>query len=132
MNADEIAFGPFQLSVARRALRREGRPVRLGNRAFDVLCALASAHGDTVTKDELIAQVWPNQVVEDNALQVQVSALRKALGETAEGQSYILTVPGRGYRFLGFRPHTLADVDNPSARGQSPVDGPRPILRCVT
>ncbi|ODT18820.1 MAG: hypothetical protein ABS54_15870 [Hyphomicrobium sp. SCN 65-11] len=119
MNADEIAFGPFQLSIVRRTLQREGRPVRLGNRAFDVLCALASAHGDTVTKDELIARVWPNQIVEDNALQVQVSALRRALGETTEGQSYILTVPGRGYRFLGFRPHAPEDIDHSSARTTS-------------
>jgi len=120
MNADEVAFGPFQLNLGQRTLLREGRPVRLGGRAFDVLYVLVSAHGDTVSKDDLIARVWPNQVIEDNALQVQVSALRRALGETADGQSYILTLPGKGYRFLGFQPHLSVGGDRTIARAGLP------------
>ena len=99
MGTDEITFGPFRLDLKQRILSREGEPVRLGTRTLDILCALASANGELVTKDSLMAAVWPNQVIEDNALQVQVSALRKALEEGKDGQSYVITVPGRGYRF---------------------------------
>ena len=99
MGTDEITFGPFRLDLKQRILSREGEPVRLGSRTLDILCALASANGELVSKDALMAAVWPNQVIEDNALQVQVSALRKALEEGKDGQSYVITVPGRGYRF---------------------------------
>src|SRR5262245_66202748 len=99
MGTDEITFGPFRLDLKQRLLWREDAPVRLGSRTLDILCALASANGELVTKDALMACVWPNQVIEDNALQVQVSALRKALEEGKDGQSYVITVPGRGYRF---------------------------------
>ena len=75
--------------------------MRLGSRALDVLSVLAAARGDVVTKDELLARVWPGLVVEENNLQVQVSALRKALDENKCGESYLVTVPGRGYRLIG-------------------------------
>ena len=97
----EIAFGPFRLSFGRRELLKDGVVVPLGSRAFDLLAALVRRSGNVVSKDELLAQVWPGTVVEENNLQVQVSALRKALGEGSEGSRYLLTVPGRGYRFVG-------------------------------
>jgi TolB-like protein/Tfp pilus assembly protein PilF len=100
---DAINFGPFCLDIAGRRLLREGEPVRLGSRGFDILCLLASARGEVVTKDALMAEVWPGQIVEENAIQVQVSALRKALDREGSGQDYILTVPGRGYRLVGSR-----------------------------
>jgi TolB-like protein/cytochrome c-type biogenesis protein CcmH/NrfG len=100
---EEVAFGPFRLDLQQRTLSRAGAPVRLGSRAIDILCALVSANGELVTKDTLMEKVWPNQVVEDNALQVQISALRKALEEGADGQSYVFTVPSRGYRFASLR-----------------------------
>jgi TolB-like protein/Flp pilus assembly protein TadD len=101
MSGEEVTFGRFRFDLGRRELSRDGIPVRLGNRALDVLCVLAAARGDVVTKDELLARVWPGQVVEENNLQVQVSALRKALDEEKSGQSYLVTVPGRGYRLIG-------------------------------
>ena len=100
---DEVTFGPFRLDLRQRTLSRAGAPVRLGSRAVEVLCTLVAANGELVTKDTLMAQVWPNQVIEDNALQVQISTLRKALEEGAEGQSHVITVPGRGYRFAGLQ-----------------------------
>jgi TolB-like protein len=103
MIADAIDFGPFHLDIAGRRLLREGEPVRLGNRALDILCALALAKGEVVTKDTLMAEVWPGQIVEDNAIQVQISALRKALDQERSGYDYILTVPGKGYRLVGSR-----------------------------
>jgi TolB-like protein/Tfp pilus assembly protein PilF len=100
----ELRFGPFRLNTATRALTRDGKPVRLGGRALDILCALASARGDVVSKDALMAKVWPGQIVEDNAIQVQVSALRKALNQDRTGADFIVTVPGRGYRLIDLAP----------------------------
>src|SRR5712671_2720913 len=100
MSGEEVNFGRFRFDPARRELSREGVPVRLGSRALDILAVLASAKGEPVTKDELLAQVWPGRVVEENALQVQVSTLRKVLDE-GTGQSRLVSVPGRGYRLIG-------------------------------
>ena len=101
MSGEEVTFGRFRFDLGRRELSRDGIPVRLGSRALDVLFVLAAARGNVITKDELLARVWPGQVVEENNLQVQVSALRKALDEEKSGQSYLVTVPGRGYRLIG-------------------------------
>jgi TolB-like protein/DNA-binding SARP family transcriptional activator len=87
-------FGTFELQPNERRLLAGGEPVVLGPRAFDLLVALVERPGQLVTKEELLDCVWPNLVVEENNLQVQVSALRKILGQEA-----IATIPGRGYRF---------------------------------
>jgi len=103
-NADrgeEIAFGPFRVDVRGRTLYRDGTSVPLGARGFDILCVLAAMRGNVVSKDELMARVWPGMFVEDNTVQVHVSALRKALADGNEGQRYIVTAPGQGYRFVG-------------------------------
>jgi adenylate cyclase len=102
MNAGEIRFGRFRLNFQRRHLWRDDRLVRLGGRALDLLCLLASAKGNVISKDELIAQLWPGRAVEEGNLHVQISTLRKALDKEEDGQSYIVTVPGRGYRLMGF------------------------------
>src|SRR5215470_19242595 len=96
----EVRFGRFCLDFERRKLLRDGAAVALGGRAIDVLCALVAAKGELVTKDELMSQVWPGLTVEENNLQVQISALRKALGSGKDGHSYVVNVPGRGYRFI--------------------------------
>jgi TolB-like protein/Flp pilus assembly protein TadD len=100
----EVTFGPFRLDTQRRLLWRSGVVVELGGRAMDILCALANARGDLVTKDTLMERVWPDQVVEDNTLQAQVSAVRRALGDA--GSRHVMTVPGRGYRFIMEDPAT--------------------------
>jgi TolB-like protein len=116
MSGEEVTFGRFRFDLGRRELSHDGIPVRLGSRALDVLSVLAAARGDVVTKDELLARVWPGQVVEENNLQVQASALRKALDEDKSGQSYLVTVPGRGYRLIGVAgsSHGPALPDKPS------------------
>src|SRR5882757_9859668 len=116
MSGEQVTFGRFRFDLGRRELSRDGIPVRLGNRALDVLSVLAAARGDVVTKDELLARVWPGQVVEENNLQVQASALRKALDEEKSGQSYLVTVPSRGYRLIGVAgsSHGPALPDKPS------------------
>src|SRR5215469_4310447 len=112
----EISFGRFRLDLARRELRRDKRLVRLGSRALDILCVLASAGGKVVSKDELMAQVWAGVVVEEHNIQVHISALRKAFEEDGNGESWIVTVPGRGYRLLRPREPPAADG---AARGRS-------------
>jgi TolB-like protein len=96
-----LCFGRFRLNLARRQLLLDERPLPLGDRALQVLCVLAEVNGGLVSKDELIARVWAGQVVEENNLQVQISTLRKALDPEGTGESWIVTVPGRGYRLLG-------------------------------
>ena len=90
----EIRFGTVRLDVDQRRLLIDGKPSRLGARAFDVLLALIERRDRTVSKHELFELVWPGVVVEENNLQVQISALRKLLGPQT-----IATIPGRGYRF---------------------------------
>jgi DNA-binding winged helix-turn-helix (wHTH) protein len=90
----EISFGRFRLDLARRELRRDQTLVRLGSRALDILCVLASAGGKVVTKEELLARVWGGVVVEEHNIQVHIAALRRALEEDGDGESRIVTVPG--------------------------------------
>src|SRR5271154_4257262 len=87
-------FGPFELQLDQRRLMKYGAAISLRPRAFDLLAALVDRAGHLVTKDELLHQVWQNTVVEEAALHVQVSALRKVVGDGA-----IATVSGRGYQF---------------------------------
>jgi DNA-binding winged helix-turn-helix (wHTH) protein len=89
-----LRFGRFELQVHQRMLLQDGHPVAVGARAFDLLLALAERRDRVVTKGELLELAWPGLVVEENNLQVQVSALRKVLGAQT-----IATIPGRGYRF---------------------------------
>jgi predicted ATPase/DNA-binding winged helix-turn-helix (wHTH) protein len=93
-----IRIGRLEIDLQRRVLRSGAEVLRLGSRAFDILEILVAARGCVVTKDQLIRQVWPDTIVEENNLQVHLSALRKALGAD---RGLILTAPGRGYRFVG-------------------------------
>ena len=97
---EALVFGPFRLLAARRELLAHGVPVALGQRAFEILLTLVGRHGQLVTKDELMAEVWPGVVVEENNIQVHISAVRKVLAAAGDGERYLLTVAGRGYRFV--------------------------------
>lgn len=90
----DIRFDQFVLQPGARQVLVDGKPLRLGQRAFDVLIALIERRERCVGKDELMELVWPGLVVEENNLQVHISALRKEFGASA-----ISTIPGRGYRF---------------------------------
>src|SRR3954454_19558180 len=98
---ESVRFGRFVLGLIDRRLTCSGQPVKLSSRALDILCELAAVPGEVVTKDRLMENVWPGRVVEENAIQVHVSTLRKALEPGSDGQSYVITVPGRGYRLVG-------------------------------
>lgn len=99
VNAGEYRFGEFMLDEARRRISRNGETLSLNPKAFDLLVELIRSSGSVVSKDDLLARVWPDQFVEENNLSVQVSALRKLLGN-GNGTQYIATVPGKGYSFV--------------------------------
>jgi len=94
-------FGPFRLDRRERLLWREGEKLPLTPKAFDTLLALVRNSGHLMLKDELMKAVWPDSFVEEVNLSQNISLLRKTLGDTAQGSRYIVTVPGRGYRFVG-------------------------------
>src|SRR5215471_13631714 len=93
-------FEDFRLDVLKRQLTRAGQVVPLPSRAFDLLLALVQSEGRDLTKDELLDQVWPGQALEESNLPVNISAIRRALGEKTTEPRCLLTIPGRGYRFI--------------------------------
>jgi DNA-binding winged helix-turn-helix (wHTH) protein len=92
------SFGPFRLDPTRRALTREGVPIKLAGRLFETLLYLVRNAGRLVDKDELLAAAWPDRVVEENNLTQAISSLRKLLYVEGEATPMIATVSGRGYR----------------------------------
>jgi DNA-binding winged helix-turn-helix (wHTH) protein len=95
-----FVFGPFRLFPMQRLLMEADRQVQLGSRAFDILVALLERPGELVTKEELIANVWPNTFVAAANLAVHISALRRVLGDRCPQSRYVINIPGRGYRFV--------------------------------
>lgn len=93
-----VVFGPFVYDPGRKQLFREGEPVDLQPKTLETLHALAQRPGEVVEKGVLIKLVWPDTIVEDTGLARNISQLRKALGEEAGSETYIQTVPRRGYR----------------------------------
>src|ERR1700722_7342277 len=100
MDGRAISFGPYRLLTAQRLLLVGDERVRLGGRAFDILAALVERAGKVVSKEELIACAWPTTFVEEASLKIQISALRRALGDGQGHNRYIATVVGRGYNFV--------------------------------
>ena len=95
-----IRIGPFTLYPEQHSLHRAGEPVRIGSRALSLLIALVEKRGELITKEALIASVWPDTFVEEANLRVHIAALRKVLGDTADPPQYITNVSGRGYRLI--------------------------------
>ncbi len=113
MVGQAISFGPFRLLAEQRLLLDGDQPVRLGSRAFDILTGLVERAGEVVRKDELMARAWPQTFVEEANLKIQVSALRRALGDGQAGHRYVVTVPGRGYNFVAPVSHEEAAPASP-------------------
>src|SRR5438477_11970514 len=91
-------FGPFRIDPEKEILLRDGEPVPLTPKTFQILLVLVRHSNQVVTKDDLMKEVWPDSFVEEANLSRNIFMLRKALGESPPEQRYILTVPGRGYR----------------------------------
>jgi DNA-binding winged helix-turn-helix (wHTH) protein len=100
VDEETFVFGSFRLIPTQRMLLEDGKPLRLGSRALDILVTLVESAGETIRKDQLMARAWPDTVVEENALRVHVAALRKALGDGQAGRCYIANIPSRGCSFI--------------------------------
>jgi DNA-binding winged helix-turn-helix (wHTH) protein len=96
----EISFGPFRLLPTQFLLLEGHKPVRLGSRALEILIVLLERPGELVSKQELMARVWPNIFVEPANLTVHISALRRVLRDRRDGNRFIINIPGRGYSFV--------------------------------
>ncbi len=128
MDADSqsaFEFGRFRVSPRSRELSVAGKPIELGGRAFDVLLTLIEARGSVVSKDELMARVWPGRVVEENNLQVQIATLRKVL---ADDRELIRTVAGRGYQFTCELRMVSIEVSNAAPPA---TNLPAPVLELI-
>src|SRR5580692_8487911 len=125
----KLKFGPFELSIGERVLRRDGQVLPLGGRAVDILIYLADRPGEVIAKQELIDRVWPGVTVEEGSLRVHVAAIRKALGDGQFGNRYITNVKGRGYSFVGtvvpLSGGAESSSDRPRHQGRLPV---RPLM----
>ena len=132
----DLKFDHWRFNRQRRSLSREGvagtwEPVAIGSRAAEILALLLDQPGTLVSKDTILASVWPGVVVEQNNLTVQMAALRRILDEGRSGDSCIQTVAGRGYRFVGSvsemdAPPVAAALDDPDAVDAPHRPGPTP------
>lgn len=124
----EISFGPFCLRAEQRVLLEAGRPVRIGGRGLDLLVALVERAGELVTKQDLIARVWPNVSVCEDNLKTQIAVLRTALGDGRDGARYVVSIPGRGYCFVA--PLTRSSEPPHAAPPAAALEGPiKPPVR---
>lgn len=122
-------FGPYRLDATRRVLSRGGEPLALTSKAFETLLVLIVNRDRVLLKDELMKLVWPDSFVEEVNLAQNVSALRKALGETPGENRFIATVPGKGYQFVGqVRETTDATTEPTQARDGTPAIAPTELL----
>jgi TolB-like protein/DNA-binding winged helix-turn-helix (wHTH) protein/predicted Zn-dependent protease len=128
-------FGPWQVDPQKLQLRRDGNIVPLPTRAAEILLVMLARSGETVSKDELMRAVWPDSSVEESNLTQNIFLLRKALGETAQHSSYIITIPGRGYRLAAevreiSEPGAPPTADDPPALADEPrAASPPPATR---
>jgi DNA-binding winged helix-turn-helix (wHTH) protein len=120
----QYEFGPFRLDSSERRLLREGEPVPLSPKVFDLLFVLVRRPGQILEKEELLRAVWPDTIVEENNLSVNISALRKALGEGPNQHTYIETLPRRGYRFIA----PVSEVTDQERPDQERVEDIKPSV----
>src|SRR5512144_973554 len=118
--ANLYEFGDFRLDTVKRRLRRlDGTPVPLTSRVFDTLLYMVEHHDAVLDKERIMEAVWPDSIVEENNLAQAISKLRQVFGETPGSRNYIVTVPGRGYRFVAkVNERQTATV---AAESQSPI-----------
>ena len=109
-----ITFAEFELNTIQRRLARGGETVPLHAKAFDLLVFLVENNGRVLTKDEILETVWENRFVEESNLAVQISNLRKALGESKNSSRFLVTVPGKGYRFAAATSEQMVVIETHS------------------
>jgi len=129
------AFEPFVLVPDGQLLLENGTPIKVGRRAFPILLALLERQGEVVGKRDLMAVAWPDTVVDEGNLKVNIASLRQILGDDALVPRFIATVAGRGYRFIGaarysMAQHPMLSASHPRARRHDlPVTGKRVLGR---
>lgn len=135
---DTVMFGPFSVSALGRQLERDGVPVDVGSRAFDILLVLLERAGQIIGNRELIARVWRDVVVEESSLRVNIAGLRRALDDGRDGARYIANIPSQGYCFVApvARPAAVPSqktVDATPRAAAPPVASflPKPLARMV-
>lgn len=116
-----LQFGPYAFHLNQRLVMQGDQPLRLGGRALDILQVLVEHAGSVVSKEDLIAQVWPSSVVEEINLRVHIAALRRALGDGCNGQCYIVNIPQRGYSFVAAVQHSPAPLALPDETLHNPL-----------
>jgi predicted ATPase/DNA-binding winged helix-turn-helix (wHTH) protein len=125
----KLRFGPFELSIGERVLRRGGQVLPLGGRALDILIYLAERQGEVIAKQELMDRVWPDVTVEEINIRVHVAAIRKTLADGQFGNRYIANIKARGYSFVGSVVSLAANTESGSEtfrhQGRFPV---RPLV----
>lgn len=120
-------FASYRLDTRSRELRDgDGPAIALTAKAFDTLCVLVANRHRVMSKDDLLAAVWPGRVVEENNLSQAISALRRALGTDASEHRYLVTVPGRGYRFVADVHEGESIARDATAHAAPAPDGPSP------
>src|SRR5258706_3886442 len=127
-----IRFGSFCLLPVQRVLLENDAPIRLGNRALDILVLLVERAGEFVSSEEIVSRVWPTTVVVEGNLRVHIAGLRKALGDGRGGQRYIVNVPNRGYSFIAAISHSVAatSASEPAPR-RTTAGLPAPLHRII-
>lgn len=113
---DEISFGPFTINIGKRLLQRDNRPVDIGARAFDILAILVSSPHKCVSKNDLLAKIWPDSTVGESSLRFHMSNLRRILKDGVKNTQYIITLRGRGYSFVAPLQHFV----------NMPIEGEKP------
>jgi len=126
----KLRFGPFELSIGERTLRRNGEVLPLGGRALDILVYLADRPGEVIAKQELIDHVWSDVTVEEGSLRVHVASIRKALGDGQFGNRYIANIKSRGYSFVGTVVPLAGDTEsrNDGSRQQGRLPARPPMM----
>jgi DNA-binding winged helix-turn-helix (wHTH) protein/TolB-like protein/Tfp pilus assembly protein PilF len=124
MARDFYEFGPFRLDHAGRRLLRDGAPVILTPKVFDTLLVLVEHHGQSLSRSELIARIWPETSVGEHNLNQSVAVLRKVLDDHPRQPDYIATLPGRGYSFIAEVSHAeVHRAGNGNQPSQLPANG---------
>src|SRR6266478_5421271 len=120
--ANLYEFGDFQLDPAKRRLQRlDGTPIPLTSRVFDTLLYMVEHHDTVLDKERIMEAVWPDSIVEENNLAQAISKLRQIFGETPGAHDYIVTIPGRGYRFVARVTEHAAEATSPASAEQAQV-----------
>src|SRR6478609_11409372 len=124
-----FSFGPFRLIPRRQVLLLDGRPVKLGGRAFELLHLLVQRSGDLVSKNELMAAAWPGTFLHDSNLKVNMWSLRRSLGDTQIEPVYIATVARRGYKFIANVQTTVGEIEDDPTPAEPISLSRQPLLR---